>query len=117
MVEDHEETLNFLSRALAAGGYDVLWARNSGDALKLVRKHDRRIDVVVTDVVLPDTVAVELVKKIKGRYPALRAIYVSAYDEETVRSHGVDPDRVPFLSKPFEPSDLVNVIHETLDRP
>lgn len=116
MVEDHEETLNFLSRALAAGGYDVLWARNSGDALKLMRKHDRRIDVIVADVVLPDTTAVDLVKKIETKYPAIRSVYVSAYDEETVRSHGVDPDRMPFLSKPFEPSDLVNVIHEALGR-
>lgn len=94
----------------------MLWARNSGDALKLVRKLDRRIDVIVADVVLPDTAAVHLVKKIEDRYPALRCIYVSAYDEETVRAHGVDPDRVPFLSKPFEPSDLVNVIHQALGR-
>jgi DNA-binding response OmpR family regulator len=116
VVEDDEETLSIIARTLAAGGFEVLWARDRADAVKLLDRHARAIDLVVTDVVLPDTTATDLVQAVVERYPAARCVYVSAYDEDTVRGHGIDPDRVPFMPKPCEPADLLALVRKTLGR-
>lgn len=115
MVEDDEALLNVLSRALAAGGHDVIWARNGADALKLLTREEEPIAAIVVDVVLPGMSGPELVEQVARKYPGARAVYVSAYDVETVRSHGVDPDTMPFLPKPCEPADLVRLVSEVLD--
>ena len=114
VVEDDEETLNLLSRTLAAGGHDVLWARNAADALRLLARPDQAIALIITDVVLPGTSGPELVKQARALHPSVPAIYVSAYDTQTVRSHGVDPNIMPFLPKPTEPRDLLRLVHDAL---
>ena len=113
-VEDNEELLNILSRTLAAGGYDVLWARNGADALALLARHDRPIALVVVDVVLPGMSGADLVENVLRVHRGARAIYVSAYDIDTVRSHGVEPDTMPFLPKPYEPEVLLRKVKEVL---
>lgn len=116
VVEDSEELLNMLSRSLAAEGYEVLWARDGEDALKLLTRETDPIGAMIVDVVLPGMTGPELVEAVRREHPETRAIYVSAFDAETVRSHGVDPEVVPFLSKPYDPDDLIRGIQETLDR-
>jgi DNA-binding response OmpR family regulator len=114
VVEDDEETLNLVSRTLAAAGHDVIWARNGADALKLLTRFDRPVGLILTDVVLPGMSVHELVEKVSEKQRDLRVIYVSAYDAETVRSHGVDPETMAFLPKPYEPDDLVRVVEREL---
>ncbi|MEX2374556.1 MAG: response regulator, partial [Dehalococcoidia bacterium] len=114
VVEDDEETLNVLSRTLASGGLDVIWARDGADTLKLLTRHDGPISLMVVDVVLPGMAAPELVEEVRRVHPKAGAIYVSAYDVATVRSHGVDPDTMPFLPKPCEPRDLLRIVQEAL---
>ncbi|MBW3628796.1 MAG: response regulator [Gemmatimonadetes bacterium] len=114
VVEDDEETLNILSRTLAAGGHDVFWARNAPDALKLLARRDPPIALIITDVVLPGTSGPELVEQIREFHPDVAAIYVSAYDTDTVRSHGVDPNTMAFLPKPTEPRDLLRFVEAAL---
>ncbi len=114
VVEDDEETLNVVARTLAAAGHDVIWARNGADALKRLTRLDRPLGLVLADVVLPGMSGLVLVEKVKERYPGAGVVFVSAYDAETVRSHGVDPDAVPFLPKPYEPEDLQRVVAEVL---
>ena len=112
VVEDDEETLNVLSRTLAAGGYGVHWARNAPDALALLSRPGHPVGLIITDVVLPGTSGPELVAEVRGLGNDVLAIYISAYDVETVRSHGVDPDTMRFLAKPIEPADLLHLVHE-----
>lgn len=115
VVEDDEETLNVLSRTLASGGYDVIWARNGADTLKLLTKHeDVTISLIIVDVVLPGMSGPELVEAVREVHPIAGAIYVSAYDVETVRSHEVDPETMPFLPKPYDPSELLSLVEEVL---
>lgn len=115
VVEDDEEMLNVLSRTLAAGGYDVIWARNGADTLKLLTRHDTPIALMILDVVLPGMSAPEVVEEVTRKHPGAGAIYVSAYDDETVRSHGVDPDTMAFLPKPYEAEDLLRTVKEALE--
>lgn len=114
VVEDDEETLNVLSRTMAAGGYDVVWARNGADTMKLLTRHDGPIAVMIVDVVLPGISGPQLVKKVQRKYPKAAAIYVSAYDAGTVRAHGVDPESMDFLPKPHAPADLLRLVEEAL---
>lgn len=115
VVEDDQETLNVISRTLAAGGFDVIWARNSEHALRLLSRHHRKIELLLTDVVLPDLSGPALVAQATEVYPELRVVYVSAYDLETIRAHGVEPERVPFLPKPYEPAELVRIVTGALE--
>jgi two-component system, cell cycle sensor histidine kinase and response regulator CckA len=117
VVEDDHETLNMLSRCLAAGGFDVLWARDGADALKLLERTSRKIDLVLADVVLPGIPAPEIYAHVSRKHPQARVVYVSAFDMDTVRSHGVDPSTIPFLSKPCEPSELIRVVQQVLEGP
>jgi two-component system, cell cycle sensor histidine kinase and response regulator CckA len=114
VVDDHQETLYMLSRALAVGGFTVLWARDGADALMMLERHQGDVDMMLVDVVLPGMSGPELVEQATRLQPGIRAIYVSAFDEATVREHGVDPGVVPFLAKPYEPEDLVDRVNEVL---
>lgn len=115
VVEDDQETLNVISRTLAAGGFDVVWARNAEDALQLLSRHHRKVELLLSDVVLPDLSGPALVARAAELYPDLRVVYVSAYDLETIRSHGVDPALSPFLPKPYEPAELLRVVAQALE--
>src|SRR5690606_5779687 len=64
VVEDDDETLSVLSRTLAAGGFEVLWARDRSDVRKLLDRRGRTIQLVVCDVVLPGSTAVEVVNDV-----------------------------------------------------
>lgn len=114
VVDDSEEMLNVLSRSLAAEGYDVIWARNGTDTLKLLTREEGPIALMVVDVVLPGMSGPELVEQVRRQHPGAGAIYVSAFDADTVREHGVDPDTMPFLPKPYEPDALLARVREVL---
>ena len=114
VVEDDDETLNVLSRTLAAAGYDVVWARNGPETLTLLSRHLGPISLMILDVVLPGMSGPELAKEVNRKHPEARVIYVSAYDRETVQSHGVDPDTVPFLPKTDVADRLIEKVEELL---
>jgi two-component system, cell cycle sensor histidine kinase and response regulator CckA len=114
VVEDDQETLFMVSKTLAAGGYDVLWARDAAEALRSLSRREGAIGLILTDVVLPGLSGPKLVEQAQGTHPGIRAIYISAYDLEAVRNHGVDPDKVPFLPKPYEPAELLRMVREAL---
>jgi two-component system, cell cycle sensor histidine kinase and response regulator CckA len=114
VVEDDEETLNLYSRALAGGGYEVVWARSGADTLKLLTRSDAPIALMIVDVVLPGMSGPALVDEVRKIQPDVGAVYVSAYDIVEVKSHGVDPENVPFLPKPFDTDDLLRVVGEAL---
>jgi DNA-binding response OmpR family regulator len=114
VVEDSEELLSILSRSLAASGYEVIWARNGPDALKALMRDDRPIALMIVDVVLPGMSGRELVDRVVKDHPEADVIYISAFDEETARSHGVDPETERFLAKPYEPEELLREVREAL---
>lgn len=105
-----------ISRALAAGGFNVVWARNGDDALTILERRGSSVDVLLTDVVLPRMAGPMLARRVSRTHPHIAAVYVSAYDTETIRSNGVDPDRDAFLAKPYDPADLLRLVREIADR-
>jgi DNA-binding response OmpR family regulator len=115
VIEDDQETLNVLARSLASGGYEVLWARNGADTLRLLTKQESPIALMIVDVILPDVSARELAEEVGRKHPRADVLYISAYDHETVKSHGVNPETMSFLAKPFDPSDLLRAVDQALD--
>jgi CheY-like chemotaxis protein len=114
LVED-EPTLRALAeRALRAQGYVVHTAENGAAALNLARAMPGDIDLVVTDVVMPEMSGPMLVTRIAPLQPDVRVLYVSGYADETIASYRLDPTSA-FLAKPFTPVSLAWKVREVLD--
>jgi PAS domain S-box-containing protein len=112
VVEDEHVVRSLLSEDLARRGYTVLTADNGVEALALACAPESRIDVVVTDVIMPEMGGIELARELTAAHPGLRVIYMSGYSERTV-AEGVGP--WPLLQKPFNASALAATIREVLD--
>ncbi len=117
LVED-DESVRALSRSvLAMSGYTVLEANGAAAALRICEQHTGSIQIVVTDVVMPETGGRILVERLGAMRPAIKALYVSGYTDDTVLRHGVLEEGTHFLQKPFTPAALANKVREVLDQP
>lgn len=117
LVED-EAQVRFLARnALRELGYHVLEAQNGLEALVLAQQHTGTIDLLVTDVVMPQLSGRMLAKSLRLMQPQLRVLYMSGYTDDMMIRHGVIEEEIEFLAKPFSNSQLTAKVRELLDRP
>jgi CheY-like chemotaxis protein len=114
LVEDDALVLEVNARALRALGYEVLACRGSTEALETARTHPRRLDLLVSDVVMPRMNGPALARALTALRPGLRTLFVSGYAEELVA--GGLP-QAPFLPKPFTPRALAAKVREVLEAP
>jgi len=113
IVED-EEPLRLLARlCLESNGYSVLDAPNAAAALELAEKHDGRIDLLLTDVVMPGMSGRELAKRLTEQRE-VKVLYMSGYNNDLSDHHGIlDRDTV-LLEKPFTVNSLLSKVYEVL---
>lgn len=83
----------------------------------LAASHPGKIDLLITDVVMPELNGVQLAKALRESRPRLRVVYISGYTEETIEHHGVETGECAFLAKPFILAALLRKIREVLDAP
>jgi CheY-like chemotaxis protein len=114
VVDDEPLAAEVAARALKAAGYRTAEVHNARDALALLANGKERFDLVVTDVVMPETDGRTLGRMIGERHPGLPVIYVSAYPANDVFHRGSPDPLVPFLQKPFSPEALLLMIREVL---
>jgi PAS domain S-box-containing protein len=115
LVED-EETLRSLGAVvLESYGYNVLTAAGGQEALRLAHRHRGKLDLLLTDVVMPGINGCELAAMLRRRQPGLRVLFLSGYTEEDIVTRGIPNDGSAFLSKPFSPASLVTKIRQVLD--
>jgi signal transduction histidine kinase/ActR/RegA family two-component response regulator len=112
IVEDAEDVRILARRTLAERGYTVLVARNADEALEIAAV--RRIDLLLTDIVMPRTSGPQLVHRYLATHPATTVMYMSGYADEALSQYEVDPATV-FLRKPFTPAVLARTVRRALD--
>jgi two-component system cell cycle sensor histidine kinase/response regulator CckA len=114
LVEDEEAVRAFAARALASRGYTVLEAASGIDALKSIDEHGGRVDLVVSDVVMPEMDGPTLLKELRRRRSEVKVIFVSGYAEEAFRKNLPEGEKFVFLPKPFTLKELVAAVKETM---
>jgi len=115
IVEDNDSLRNFAQKILHIYGYRTLNAENGEDALMVCKEHDGRIDLMITDVVMPKIGGREAAKRLQPLYPQMKVIYMSGYTDNAIVHHGVLEPGLNFLEKPFTPEGLARKVREVLD--
>lgn len=116
LLAEDETSLRKLTRhLLELCGYQVLEAESGSEALNIARTFKNKLDVLLTDVVMPGMSGQVLAKEIVLIYPHIRVVYMSGYTGQTVGQHGVLDDGVFFLPKPFTKEALWQKMREALD--
>ena len=115
LVEDEDAVRVFAARALRNKGYTVLEANGGEAALKALAEHDGRIDLLISDVVMPQMDGPTLIKRVRQTLPDLKVIYISGYAEDAFRRN-LDPDAdFDLLPKPFSLKQLAGKVKSVID--
>ncbi|GJE80948.1 cell cycle histidine kinase CckA [Methylorubrum thiocyanatum] len=114
LVEDEDPVRAVNSRALSARGYTVLEAASGIEALRLIEEHADGIDVVVSDVVMPEMDGPTLLRELRKHLPDLKVIFVSGYAEDAFRKNLPEGETFNFLPKPFSLKQLVETVKRTM---
>jgi PAS domain S-box-containing protein len=112
LVDDEEGVRKLVHAVLQSHGYNVLEASNGGMALAAYEKNAHKIDMVLTDIVMPQMTGFELGAKLVQRAPDLKILYMSGYRDNAT---GAGQAQKAFLHKPFTPDVLLTKVREVLD--
>jgi CheY-like chemotaxis protein len=115
VVEDEPAVLTMLTSLLARLGYAVLPAGSARDAVRLAREHRGDLDLLLTDVVMPEMNGFELAETLASLRPNLKLLYMSGYASDRVATQGVLTEGRQFLRKPFSQESLAAKVREALD--
>ena len=116
LAEDEVGVRALVRSVLRQQGYCVLEASDVEDALRLCREYAGRIDLLLTDVVMPIMSGRELAERAAEIRPDLKVLYMSGYTDNVVVHHGVSASETQFLQKPFTPRSLAQKVRAILDR-
>jgi len=114
LVEDEEAVRSFAARALRMRGYNVLEASGGEEALEIVKSGASKIDLIITDVVMPNMDGPTMVRNVKLTNPDLPVIFMSGYAEEAFRRNDQSSEDIHFLPKPFGLKQLAAKVKEVL---
>lgn len=116
LVEDENPVRELVTRVLVQHGYKVIAAQNAGEALLICEKSGGKIDMLVTDVLMPHVTGITLAQRLLVATPAMKVLLITGYAEE-LSSLKSDERKLglPVLQKPFEPAELLQTIRQILD--
>jgi two-component system cell cycle sensor histidine kinase/response regulator CckA len=117
LVEDEEGLRALNARGLSSRGYTVLEAGNGVEAIDVIERRGGNIDLVVSDVMMPEMDGPTMFKELRKRHPDIKVIFVSGYAEDAFQKSLPDPGKYDFLPKPFTLKQLVAQVKETMGRP
>lgn len=115
IAEDQTSVRKLAARILKRQGYHVLSANNGKEAVELANEHGGTIDLLLTDVVMPEMRGPEAARRITAFRPETRVVYMSGYPDGALGDDDIISAEVPFVAKPFTGHELVRVVVETLD--
>ena len=114
IVEDESSILKITQRILTRINFKVLTAMTPEEAIRISDRYDGVIDLLITDVVMPEMNGRELADKLHIRYPDMKCLYISGYTAEVIAHHGVLEEGVNFLQKPFTTREVTKAVHKAL---
>jgi len=115
VAEDEDSIRSLVLGILQAYGYTVLAAGCPLEALKIIKEFNTHIDLLLTDVVMPQMSGRQLAEQMSAARPNTKVLYMSGYPDSTIAHFGVLNAGVPFLQKPFTPEGLTQKVREVLD--
>ncbi len=115
LVEDHGPVRDFAAEALRQFGYTILVANGGRDALARLDAHSGAVDLLVTDIVMPDMNGRVLADHVRMRRPGIKVLFLSGYAEDAIVRHGILGPDVAFLQKPFTATALARRVREVLE--
>jgi DNA-binding response OmpR family regulator len=117
VAEDEPGVRGSVRRILLAHGFSVIEAADGEQALVVAAAYPRRIDLLLTDVVMPGIGGAELALRLRQERPGVRILFMTGYSVEAVANHGVLAPGTTLLQKPFTVNELVGRVREVLDSP
>ena len=117
VVDDDDQIKALARRTLAEDGLSVMVAASAEEALSLCKRHNKRIDLLLTDMILPKMTGIELAEQLKSSYPDIKIIYMSGYTDHSVLTDGMLAPDKSFIQKPFTLDLLTQKVREALSSP
>ncbi len=117
LVEDEDAVRKLTERILSKAGYKMLTATDGEEAIKLNATYPGEIHLVLTDIVMPKMSGKTLANRLTAERSGIKVLYMSGFTDNAIQHHGVLDKGIQFISKPFNPSDLLEKIREVLDVP
>ena len=117
LVEDEADVRALAREVLERQGYSVMEASDGAQAVQVYEQEGARIDLILTDVVMPRMSGREMVDRVRANRPDMRVLYMSGYTGDAIVRHGVFDASLLLLGKPFTPLALIAKVREVLDQP
>ena len=115
LAEDEESLRRLTARMLETRGYEVIAAGTATEAVRIAEEQGREIDLLLTDLIMPELSGGELAKQVRTVAPGVRVLFMSGYADDVMTSKGALEPGAPFLEKPFSAHGLAAKVRETLD--
>ena len=114
LVEDEDQVRAILRQILENQGYHVLSASHGEEALA-ISQEPGDIQLMITDVVMPQMSGRELAERVVAERPSLRVLFMSGYTDDAIVRHGLLDDKLNFIQKPFDSATVARKVREVLD--
>ncbi|MDD3627865.1 MAG: ATP-binding protein [bacterium] len=115
VVEDQENIRDIACSVLEHAGFKVICASNGKDALNLCKKGEKSINLLYTDVIMPEMNGKQLAEEVQKIYPDIKVLYTSGYTDNSIVHYGVLDEGINFIQKPFNMELLIKKINEVLN--
>lgn len=117
LIEDEDSVREFTAKALTRKGFNVIEASIGSEALEIIRKKNQHIDLIITDVIMPEVSGPEIVKETLMHRPNIKVIFISGYAEDAfLKSDEINIEDFHFLPKPFTLNELGNKVQSVLHK-
>lgn len=114
LAEDDEAVRGLIVRALTDGGHDIVAAANGRDALDALARQDDRVDLLLTDVEMPEMDGILLAMTVARDHPAITIMLMTGYADQRERAHGLDALVHDVLTKPFTVAQVQHAVTDAL---
>ncbi len=114
VLEDETVVLNITRVMLERLGYNVIMANSPSEAMESAKAHEGKIDLLLTDIVMPEMNGREFADQLKGLFPDIKVLYMSGYTANVIAHHTVLDEGLHFIEKPFSSHRLAVKVREVL---